>query len=132
MSTHPITSRKKTERATRLGELIRLKREERGLGSAEFAKLTRISRSHLWYIEDGTIEHIRLDKFCQVAEALRFPADELLREAGYLPSAPKSKLPEAEDYLRERYKLSPEGIRQALDFLDFLAKRERRLLMESQ
>jgi transcriptional regulator with XRE-family HTH domain len=125
-------NRPSEERARRLGQAIKRMRDERGIGTKEFSERAGIARSHLWYIEDGRTEPIRLDKFCQIAEALRVTPDDLLREAGYLPATPKSTLPEPEDYMRERYQLTPDGIRQALDFLDFLAARERRLLKESK
>jgi transcriptional regulator with XRE-family HTH domain len=125
MSTHPTTSQEKTQRATKLGSLVRTRREQLGLSTADFAKRAGIARSHLWYIEDGTIEHVKLDKFCQIADALRIPADQLLRQAGYLPLEPQSPLPEPDEYLRQKYHLGLEGIRQAVEFLEFLSERER-------
>jgi transcriptional regulator with XRE-family HTH domain len=132
MTTHRSTSQRKTQRGTALGRLIRARREQLGLGTAAFAQQAGIARSHLWYIEDGTIEHVKLDKFCQIAAALHIPPDELLRQAGYIPPAPTSPLLEPDEYLRQRYHLSPEGVRQAVEYLEFLAQREQGLREKSR
>ncbi len=119
--------------ATRtLGQLIREKRLERGVTVLEFARRSGMARSYLYRVEEGSFDDIRMDKFCRIVATLQISADQLLQEAGYLPPKPATALPEPDDYLRQRYKLSPEGIDQAVDFLEWLARRERRLTRSSQ
>lgn len=132
LAKHSLTAGERSKAVVTLGQLLRQKRIERGVTGVELTRRAQISRSYLTKLEDGTMQDLRLDKFCRIAEALGLSADDLLREAGYLAPKPKSPLPEPDNYLRERYKLSPEGIEQAVEFLEFLTDRERRLLRESQ
>jgi transcriptional regulator with XRE-family HTH domain len=109
-----------------IGQILRQKRLERGVSGVELTRRANISRSYLTKIEDGTLQDLRLDKFCRITEALGISADELLQEAGYIKAKPKAPFPEPEDYLRERYRLSPEGVERGVEFLEFLVNRERR------
>lgn len=114
--------------ATRtLGQVIREARVERGLSVQELARQTEIARSYLYRVEEDSFGSIQMTTFCRLIETLHLSADQVLGEIGFLPPVPKSPMPEAEDYLRERYKLSPESIAQTIDFIEFLANRERRL-----
>ncbi len=120
-----LTAGERSNAVVTLGQLLRQKRIERGISGVELTRRAQISRSYLTKLEDGTMQDLRLDKFCRITEALRLAADEVLQEAGYIAAKPKSALPEPGDYLRERYRLSPEGVEQAVDFLEWLARRER-------
>src|SRR5579859_8066858 len=109
-----------------LGQAIREARVERGLSVQELARQSEIARSYLYRVEEDSFGSIQVDTFCRLIETLHLSADRVLGEIGFLPPVPASPLPETEDYLRERYKLSPEDLAQAIDFLEFLTARARR------
>jgi transcriptional regulator with XRE-family HTH domain len=112
--------------------VIREARVERGLSVQELARQSEIARSYLYRVEEDSFGSIQMDTFCRLIETLHLSADRVLGEIGFLPPIPASPLPEADDYLRERYKLSPESIAQAIDFMEFLVSRERRLKRANQ
>lgn len=119
--------------ATRtLGQVIREARIERGLSVQELARRSEIARSYLYRVEEDSFGSVQVDTFCRLIETLHLSADWVLGEIGFLPPVPKSPLPQAEDYLRERYKLSPEDLAQAIDFIEFLVNRARRLKRTNQ
>jgi transcriptional regulator with XRE-family HTH domain len=93
----------------------------------ELARQSEMARSYLYRLEEDSFGSIQVDTFCRLIETLHLSADRVLGEIGFLPKAPTSPLPDVEDYLRERYKLAPEDIAQAIDFLEFLTARARRL-----
>jgi transcriptional regulator with XRE-family HTH domain len=110
-----------------LGQVIREARVERGLSVQELARQSEIARSYLYRVEEDSFGSIQVDTFCRLIETLHLSADRVLGEIGFLPPAPTSPVPQPADYLRERYKLSPGDIAQAIDFIEFLVSRERRL-----
>lgn len=117
------TSRSEQSKAKRLGATIRTLREERGMSAANLAKQAGLSRSYLNYLETGKFTEVGLDKFTRVVAVLNLSADRVLRDAGYLPQGPEG-LPDPGSYLATQYDLQPEGVAQALAFLEFLASRE--------
>lgn len=109
-----------------LGPILHRLRTERGIPSIRLSKETGLSPSYLNYVETGHFKDIGLEKFVRLIQALRVSADEILAKAGYLAQTAKTDLPEPQDYLRERYRLSPAQLEVATDFLDYLARKARR------
>ena len=113
--------------ARTLGQVIRQARIERGLSVQELARQSEVARSYLYRVEEDSFGSIQVETLCRLIKTLHLSADQVLGDSGFLPKVPKAALPETEDVLRKRYKLSPEGIAQAIDFIEFLVSREQQL-----
>ncbi len=111
------------DKPIRLGAVLRRHREERDISGARLAKETGLSRAYLSYLETGKFGDVGLDKFSRVVSVLDLSADQVLREAGYLPGG-AGELLEPRAYLATRFDLSPANLDIALAFLEFLADRE--------
>ena len=96
---------------------------ERGIPATQLVKETGLSRSYLAYLESGRFTEIGLEKFTRLIQAMDLSADQVLGQAGYLTTAPREAA-NVKETLRARYKLSPARLQQALEFLDFLSRRE--------
>jgi len=101
-------------------------RLERGIPATELVKQTGLSRSYLAYLESGRFTEVGLEKFTRLIRAMDLSADQVLRLAGYLPSKSSEATPPVADLLRTHYKLPPAKLQLAIDFLEFLGRRERR------
>ena len=86
---------------------------------------TGLSPSYLNYLERGRFGDVGIEKFARLLLALKVSADQVLAEAGYLPTR-TSKMPSPEEFLRAHYKLSPANLIQATDFLEFLTRKQKR------
>lgn len=113
-----------SEKARRLAAVITRQRKAQGVTAYRLAEESGLSRSYLSHMEHGRFGELGLDKFARIVEALGVSADDLLRQAGYL-SSKQADLPKIESYLAKTHRLSPEGIRRAVAFLEFLTEEER-------
>lgn len=123
----PRSARTKQSPGTKqLGATLRRLRTERGIQATQLVKETGLSRSYLAYLESGRFTEVGLEKFTRLLRAMDLSADQVLQRAGYLPTKATGALPSTEDLLRTRYKLPPAKLKLAIDFLEFLARREAR------
>jgi transcriptional regulator with XRE-family HTH domain len=109
-------------RARELGRLIKRARRARGLTLRELDELTGVSYPWLGKLERGEMSRPAPSKLTAVAEALGVPPERIDRMTrGQVASS----LPAIHTYLRTKYKLSPDEIRQIEDVFDQI-RRDRR------
>src|SRR5262249_20777761 len=91
--------------ANRLGEWLRERRHEAGLGTTELAKRTGINDATITRIEQGFIAKPDPRKLSLIADALDLNLADVYAMAGY--AAPK-ELPSFQPYLRRKYRDLPD------------------------
>ncbi|MDP3043382.1 MAG: helix-turn-helix transcriptional regulator [bacterium] len=96
---------------TRLGKYLKQLRQEQGLSIRSVAKSCKIAPSYLAKIETGdTFKTIGIGTLVKFSKFYGIPVSSLLKEAGFIDSY-ESDLPEIAQYLRAKYQLSPQAIR---------------------
>ena len=86
-------------------------RQEQGLSIRSVAKSCSIAPSHLAKIEIGdTYKTIGIGTLVKFSKFYGIPVSSMLKEAGFIDSY-ESDLPELAQYLRAKYQLSPQAIR---------------------
>ncbi len=96
---------------TKLGKYFKQLREEQGLSIRSVAKSCNIAPSYLSKIEAGfTFKTIGIATLVKFAKFYGIPVSSILKEAGFIESH-ESDLPELAQYLRAKYQLSPQAIR---------------------
>lgn len=121
----PRSARTKQAPGTKqLGATLRKLRTERGIPATKLVAETGLSRSYLAYLESGRFTEVGLEKFTRLIQAMDLSADQVLRLAGYLPPKPEGLEPSIQNVLRSRYKLTPTKLQMAIEFLEFLARRD--------
>ncbi len=86
--------------ANRLGEWLRERRREAGLGTTELAKRTGINDATITRIEQGFIAKPDPRKLSRIADVLDLNLADVYAMAGY---AAPSDLPSFQPYLRRKY-----------------------------
>lgn len=115
------------KRTQQLGPILHRLRTERRIPASKLSKDAGLSRSYLSHLESGHFSEIGVGRFARLIQALKVDADQVLAEAGFLATRPKApKLPDPETYLRLHYDLPPEKLQLATNFLQLLARKERR------
>ena len=95
----------------KLGKYLRELRKEQGLSIRSVAKSCGIAPSHLAKIEAGdTSKTISIETLIKFSKFYGIPVSAMLKEAGFIDSY-ESDLPELAQYLRAKYQLSPQAIR---------------------
>jgi len=96
---------------TKLGKYLKELRKEQGLSIRSVAKSCGIAPSHLAKIELGdTFKTIGIGTLVKFSKFYGIPVSSLLKEAGFIDSH-ESDLPELAQYLRAKYQLSFQAIR---------------------
>ncbi len=96
---------------TKLGKYLKELRKEQGLSIRAVAKSCSIAPSHLAKIEAGdTFKTISVGTLVKFSKFYGIPVSSMLKEAGFIESH-ESDLPELAQYLRLKYQLSPQAIR---------------------
>ncbi|MFA4831350.1 MAG: helix-turn-helix transcriptional regulator [Patescibacteria group bacterium] len=96
---------------TKLGKYLRELRNEQGLSIRSVAKSCIIAPSYLAKIEAGdTYKTIGLETLMKLSKFYGIPVSAILKEAGFIDSH-EDDLPELAQYLRAKYQLSPQAIR---------------------
>ena len=90
----------------------------------ELADQTGLVKSWVTRMESGDFQEVGLDKFARIVSTLGLSADQLLGEAGLIPKQPHD-LPNPREYLRTIFHLSEDSLNQAIEFIEFLTRRER-------
>lgn len=65
------------ERRKRLGERIKVLREQQGLSQRKLALMISSNQTHIWQIENGTV-NVGLDILCRLADALEVNVRDLI------------------------------------------------------
>ncbi|MBU4466582.1 helix-turn-helix transcriptional regulator [Patescibacteria group bacterium] len=95
----------------KLGKYLRELRKEQGLSIRSVAKSCSIAPSHLAKIEAGdTLKTISIATLVKFSKFYGIPVSSILKEAGFVESY-ENDLPELAQYLRLKYQLSPQAIR---------------------
>lgn len=118
----PATAR--TRNRQRLGEVVKLGRQQLGLTQLELSRRTGLSKSYVSYLEAGQYEEIGVAKFALLVEVLGVSADQFLTQAGYL-DRPVPDRPEPRQYLATQFQLEPDQVQAGLDYLAFLQTRKK-------
>jgi len=96
---------------TKLGKYLRQLREEQRLSIRSVAKSCSLAPSHLAKIEAGnTFKTIGIETLVKLSKFYGIPVSSMLKEAGFIDSY-ESDLLELAQYLRAKYLLSPQAIR---------------------
>ncbi len=96
------------DRARRLGEFLRARREDLGLSARALARAVGVRDSTILRLEAGSYLAPAADKLARIAEQLKLDLADVFAMANYV--IPRS-LPSLPEYLRLRYPtLTPEAI----------------------
>jgi transcriptional regulator with XRE-family HTH domain len=94
----------------KLGETLITLRKERGFSVREAAKMCGITASYLSKVERGVFfNSISIHTLTSLAKAYDLPLTHILQSAGFIEK--EAALPDLPQYLRLRYRLSPQGIK---------------------
>ncbi len=97
---------------TKLGKYLRELRKEQGLSIRSVAKSCGLAPSHLAKIEAGdTFKTIGVLTLVKLSKFYGIPVSAMLEEAGFIDGRGDDDLPELAQYLRAKYQLSPQAIR---------------------
>ena len=109
------------ERAARLGELIRRRRQELGMSTHELGARIGARNSTVVRLEQGAFAAPSPDKLARIAEVLGITLADIYGHAGY---AVPEDLPEFHAYLPARYRELPEAaVKELIDLFDSLIDR---------
>lgn len=95
----------------KLGKYLKQLRKEQSLSIRQVARQCKIAPSYLSKIEAGdTFKTIGIETLVKFSKFYGIPVSSILKEAGFINSY-ESDLPELAQYLRAKYQLSPQAIR---------------------
>jgi len=106
--------------ASQLGAYLKKLRTDRGLSLADVAERLEFDPSYLFRLESGASRKPHPDYLHRLAHFYGVLVEDLYALAGYTPA---TELPELPTYLRTKYGLTEEAIRELSDFKDFLTER---------
>jgi transcriptional regulator with XRE-family HTH domain len=107
--------------ASTLGAYLKELRLKRGLTLAEAARqIGGLTPSFLFYLEEGQRRQPKPEYLHRLARFYRVLVEDLYALAGYTPA---EELPDLPAYLRTKYDLSDELIRELETYKDFLTER---------
>jgi transcriptional regulator with XRE-family HTH domain len=109
-----------TESVSKLGAHLKALREKRGLSLAQVGEEVGLSPSYIFYLESGQRQKPHPDNLYRLARFYGVLAEDLLALAGYTPA---DELPELGAYLRSKYGLSPEVVREIENYTEYLTER---------
>ena len=96
---------------TNLGKYFKQLRKEQEFSIRYVARQCKIAPSYLAKIETGyTYKTIGVETLLKLSKFYGIPVSAMLKEAGFIDSY-ESELPELAQYLRAKYQLSPQAIR---------------------
>jgi len=96
---------------TKLGKYFKQLREEQEFSIRHVARQCKIAPSYLAKIEAGdTYKTIGIETLIKLSKFNGIPVSAMLKEAGFIESY-GDDLPELSQYLRAKYQLSPQAIR---------------------
>ena len=96
---------------TKLGQYLKQLRKEQEFSIRHVARQCKIAPSYLAKVEVGdTYKTIGTDTLVKLSKFYGIPVSAMLKEAGFIDSR-EDDLPELAQYLRAKYQLSPQAIR---------------------
>lgn len=96
---------------TRLGRYLKQLRKEQEFSIRHVARQCQIASSYLAKIEAGdTYKTIGVETLVKLSKFYGIPVSAMLEEAGFIENH-EDGLPELAQYLRAKYRLSPQAIR---------------------
>lgn len=111
-----------TDRPSSLGAHLKNLRRERGLTLTEVAEKLAFSPSYLHHLEAGNRTKPHPDYLHRLAGFYDVLVEDLYALAGYTPAG---ELPDLPAYLRSKYGLSDEVIREIENYTEFLTERDK-------
>lgn len=103
-----------------LTKALRERRESLGWSANEVGRRVGISATTYWRIEDGQIASPKAETLQAIGEVLGISAGDLFASAGWMP---KEELPTLRPYLRTKYDLPLEAMREIEAQFDEIAKK---------
>ena len=95
----------------KLGKYLEQLRKELGLSIRKVAMACKFAPSYLSKVETGnTFKTIGVETLVRLSKFYNIPVAHLLKEAGFIEDE-SDELPELSQYLRKKYRLSPQAIR---------------------
>ena len=109
-----------------LGEKIKELREKRGMNQKQLAEASRITQATISRIEKGKVNQLKSEALKRLADALGSTVDYLVDRTDQLTPEDVLKADETAKHLFRGYeKLSSDGRKQLIDFVQFLEEKER-------
>lgn len=105
-----------------LGSYLRGLRRDNRPSLREVAQRTGLDENFLSKLERGQYETVRLDTLRQIAKGYGVPLEKLLAVAGYV-NWEEPALPDLEVYLRTKYGLTEQGIREVEGFVEYVQEK---------
>lgn len=102
-----------------LGRLLRRQREDAGLSLRDLERLTKIPYSTLYKLEDGA-GVLEPDRLQRIARALGSTIEDYYAAAGFTPG---EHLPEISPYLRAKYGLPEDAVRELDNYFNDMKNR---------
>ena len=128
MKSDEKTETMKSERATQLGQLLKMRREACGLSTHRLAAAAVMDQATVVRFEAGSIVAPRPDKLSRIAEVLGLSSADVFALAGYI--AP-TNLPTLRPYLSAKYRgLLTEDIEKIEAYVARIAKKRGFALVE--
>ncbi len=104
-------SKKDPLKMKNMGNYLKQLRKDLGLTLREAAKRAEIAPSHLSKIETGlAFNSIGVRVLINLSKTYNIPITAILEEAGFIEKS-KNEMPEFSQYLRSKYQLPPQAIR---------------------
>jgi len=109
-----------------LGKYLKTLREELNLSMRDVAKQTSLTPSYISKLETGnTFKSINVDSLIAFSKVYKIPITALLEEAGFLDK--EDDLPQLSTYLKMKYDLPPQAIRDIEIFKEFVENKYKKL-----
>lgn len=108
------------EQASKLGAYLKELREERKLTLGQVADKAGLDPSYLFYLEAGKRRQPHPDYLHRLARFYGVLVEDLYALTGYTPA---EELPDLPAYLRSKYDLSDEVVREIENYTKYLAER---------
>lgn len=117
---------KPPQEMAKLGQYLKSLREDLDMSLRKAASLAGISAAHLCKIERGNIfRSLGIDVLMRLSRVYNIPLPSILEESGLIQKN-NGALPELDQYLRSKYSLSPQAIRDLETAKEVVDKKYRR------
>lgn len=109
-----------------LGEKVKALREKKGMNQKQLSEASLITQATISRIESGKVNQLKSDALKRLADALGSTVDYLVDKADQLTPEDVMKADKTAKYLFRGYeKLSSDGRKQLIDFVQFLEGKEK-------
>ena len=109
-----------------LGEKVKELREKKGMNQKQLSEASLITQATISRIESGKVNQLKSDALKRLADALGSTVDYLVDRTDQLKPEDVMKADKTAKHLFRGYeKLSSDGRKQLIDFVNFLEEKER-------